>query len=177
MRRLIASLAIVFIGLWAAGAPSWADTTDEEWNYTVSGPFSGTTQTPGGNAICSPPAEFTTEVFDLTVRPAPDNPHQPRMLGTLHIEVCVRYIEGAVYGLRGTFVFTSSRGATLNGTATGTMDIHAPWRFSSRLDVTSGTSSFKNVSGHIDVSGTTPACCEQPWTVTGTSTGHLHGPK
>jgi hypothetical protein len=176
MRRLIASLTIVFIGLWAAGAPAWAITETQELNNTVSGPFSGTSQFPG-STVCTGD-EFINQVFDLTVRPAPDNPHQPRMLGTLHIDFCVHLLEGTQYVWRGTFVFTSSRGATLSGTATGTTDIaFDPRPFSLRLEVTSGTSSFKNVTGHIDLSGTWGVPSGAPTTVTGTSTGALQRPK
>ena len=89
MRRFIAALTIVFIGLWAAGAPAWAITETEELNYTVSGPFSGTRRSYRAAALCGRPVH-SHQVFDLTVRPAPDNPHQPRMLGTLHIDFCVR---------------------------------------------------------------------------------------
>jgi hypothetical protein len=93
------------------------------------------------------------------------------MLGTLHIDVCAE-LQDQIYVYRGTFVVTSSRGATLSGTATGTTDLQDfPPIFSLTLQVEKGTSSFKNVTGHIDLSGTWGA------TVAGTSTGHLHGPK
>jgi hypothetical protein len=171
MRRFIGPLAIIFITLWAAGAPASAATETQELNDTVSGPFSGTQEYEQGCA-------FFHQVFDLTVRPAPDDPHQPRMLGAIHIDTCVfPAAEIGLYDFSGTFVFTSSRGATLSGTVTGT---GPGGTVPSRLNVTGGTSSFRGVSGHIDLSGTWTTDHALPvshGTANGTSTGALVRPK
>jgi hypothetical protein len=181
MRRLTASLTIIFIGLWAAGAPAWAITEPEpQINDTVTGPFSGTTyhDLNAPALMCNDYAD-APDVFDLTVRPGPDNPMRPRMLGTLHIEVCSggRF----PYELTGDFLFTSSRGATLSGAANGVTDARFPAAsLDMTLEVTHGTSSFKRVTGHIDLSGTwstdggVPVAHGQ---ASGTSTGALQQPK
>jgi hypothetical protein len=184
MRRLIAALTIVFIGLWAAGAPVWAITETQELNNTVSGPFSGTTEInlPRDHASC--PARFPTpQKFDLTVRPAPDNPHQPRMLGTLHIDACFEVgSQGGGFPYIGTFLFTSSRGATLYGTVGGLHSGTPPIFFEMGLGVRGGTSSFKGVTGSIRLSGQWSTDPLNPDGVrkgpaSGTSTGALRRPK
>jgi hypothetical protein len=171
VRRFIGSLLIVFIGLWAAGSPSWSISETEELNNTVTGPFDGEQFHIRGGSC--PPDQVFQQLFDLIVRPAPDNPHQPRMLGTLHIDTCRDIADQQRY--LGTFLFTSPRGATLTGTVTGTTtDEPTGSPFDLTLTVTGATSSFKGVTGKILVSGTWFGPVKA---VSGTSTGDLHRPK
>ena len=174
MRRLIAALAIVVIGLWAAGAPAWAVTETQELNNTVSGPFSGTTHFVRAACGCSFDSH---QVFDLRSAPPPTT-HTNHACSGRSTSTSASSTQSSEFVFRGTFVFTSSRGATLNGTATGSTDAVDTGTFTLTLEVTSGTSSFKGVTGHIDLSGTwTSGTRGGTGPASGTSTGALQRPK
>lgn len=174
MRRLVAGTfavglvgTVMLAGLVAGALPASAQRPDHRLNREVTGSFVGT-QVFDSSPACS----FVRQVFDGTYEA--ERPGS-RRVGTFRIDTCVDPapdLRTFVYS--GTFVLTTAQGAVLTGTVTGRTDAATP---DSSLDLTlavsTGTRSFKRVTGTIELSGIWSN--EPPSSASGPTSGTLSG--
>jgi len=166
MRRAVFPILVVLA--LVIGMPAGAHAaSNDALNRSVSGTVAGTV-TRG----FAPDCFIVTFTFDLTVTTA--KPHN----GSLTVDECIVFLSCGPPGpdcvfVRfgvGTFTFTLPSGAALTGTA---QDSEEGNDVEIAMTVTSGTRSFKHVTGTLDLTGTFGTITNDTIAFTGTLTSNL----
>ena len=164
MRRLAAVLTFVgfTFGLVALPATALAQTTSPTTsqgtgpgpNPLVSGSFTGTSTFDYTTPTCLPFPTQVHQVFDGTYT------IQSGRTGSFHLDGCTANVTSPAgpYPYSGTFALAAPGGATMNGTAVGSLMAVAPFSDNVTLTITltptGGTHEFGNVGGLVNLTGT-----------------------
>ena len=154
MRRLVAVVLAVIVGVGLMAAPATAAPADQ-LNRRVSGPFDGTTQFEAA-AGCS----FVFQVWEGTYQTTRGQE------GTFRLEGCVD-LSGSSFLFTGTFRLVAPNGAVLTGTVSGPVFTGGIGGQTFTLTVQEGTKNFRHAVGTIQLLGGWQGGTEFDGTLTG----------